>query len=178
MVRNQTKISKYLAYLLRHNPSGMKISREGFVSLEELLGKLRKRWPNLSEKDLQRLVKEDSKGRYEIKGREIRARYGHSIDVNPTLPEAKVDKLYHGTTYEASQKILEEGLKSKGRQKIHLSASIEDAVEVGKRRTSNPVVLAVNVKGARRAGIRVEKASDKVFVAHRIPSRFISKSSK
>lgn len=174
MVRDWTKISKYLAYLLRHDPAEMGVSREGFIGIRELLEKLHERWPDLSEGDLQRLVKEDPKGRYEIKAGKIRARYGHSIDVNPSLPEAEVSRLYHGTTPNASRRILEEGLKSRGRQKVHLSPSVKEAIQVGKRRTKNPVILEIDVKKARREGIRMEKASDKVFVADDIPAKFIS----
>lgn len=163
-----------MAYLLRHDPSGMEISKEGFVDLEALLGKLRDRWPNLGEEDIRRLVEEDPKGRYEIKNDKVRARYGHSLNVSPTLSEAKMDTLYHGTTSQVLDKILEEGLKPKGRQKVHLSTTIEGATQVGKRRTNNPVILEIDVKKARKIGIRVERASDKVFVADEIPPELIS----
>lgn len=173
-MENSTKISKQMAYLLRHHPSGMEISEEGFVDLDELLGHLRKRWPDLNRENLRELVERDPKGRYEIRGDKIRARYGHSIDVRPILTEAQTDKLYHGTTPDASKKILEEGLKSKGRQKVHLSKRVEDAIEVGKRRTNNPVILEVDVQAAKKEGIKVERASDKVYVAGKIPPKFIS----
>lgn len=171
---NSTKISKQMAYLLRHNPSGLKISNEGFVDLDELIKRLNERWPDLTVEEVKKIVEEDPKGRYEIRNDEIRARYGHSIDVKPSLKTAKVERLYHGTTSKASQKILNEGLKSKGRKKVHLSKHVEDAIEVGKRRTENPVILKINAASAREAGIKIEKASKKVYVAGDIPSKFIS----
>jgi len=171
---NETKISKQMAYLLRHDPSGMDVSDEGFVDLDEFLEKLRNRWGDLSREDVRRLVENDSKGRYEIKGDKIRARYGHSIDVNPTLTRAKVDTLYHGTTREAARNILRKGLKSKGRQRVHLSNDVKSARKVGKRRTDNPVILKVDVGSAREDGISFEKASDEVYVADHIPTRYIS----
>ncbi|KXB04658.1 hypothetical protein AKJ49_01840 [candidate division MSBL1 archaeon SCGC-AAA382A03] len=173
-MKDRTKASKQIAYLLRHNPVGMKISKEGFVNLNELLEKLQERWTSLSKKDIRELVETDPKGRYEIKNQKIRARYGHSINVNPTLEKAQEGTLYHGTTSKAAQKILEEGLKSKGRQKVHLSNSVEDAIEVGKRRTDDPVILEIDVGTASKAGVNIERASDKVYVSDNIPSQFIS----
>ncbi len=162
-----------MAYLLRHNPSGMEVSKEGFVDFDELLKRLRDRWSDLDREDVVEVVERDPKGRYEIREGEVRARYGHSIDVDPTLDNAQVDTLYHGTTPEAADKILEEGLKSKGRQKVHLSTSIEGAVRVGKRRADDPIILSIDVNGAREEGIRVERASDRVYVAEEIPPEFI-----
>lgn len=173
-MENRVRISREMAYLLRHDPSGMEVSEEGFADLGELLIRLQERWPELNERDVRELVEKDPKGRYEVRGGKIRACYGHSIDVNPALAEAEVDKLYHGTTPQASRKILEEGLRPKGRQKVHLSRSVEDAIEVGKRRADSPKILEVDVKEAREAGIRVERASDKVYVADDIPAEFIS----
>lgn len=174
MVENRKKVSKHMAYLLRHEPSGLDISNEGFVEVSSLLKKLRDRWPSITRENVREVVERDPKGRYEIKEGRIRARYGHSIDVQPTLNEATADVLYHGTTSRAAQKIMEEGLESRGRQKVHLSATVEDAIDVGKRRTNNPVILRVDVREAQREGIKVESASDKVFVADYIPPRFIS----
>ena len=173
-MKDKVDKSKQIAYLLRHDPSGMDISKEGFVDIKELLEKLRNRWPNIDREDIRELVEEDPKGRYEIKDDKIRARYGHSIDVDPTLTKADVKKLYHGTTSKASENILEEGLKSKGRQKVHLSTTISDAIEVGKRRTKNPVVLEINAEKAQRAGINIERASDSVYVTEEIPPEFIT----
>lgn len=164
-----------MAYLLRHNPSGMQISNEGFVDFEQLIKRLQDRWPNLSKQDVRKIVERDPKGRYEIKENKIRARYGHSINVNPTLTQARADTLYHGTTPKAAERILKEGLKTKGRQKVHLSSTIDEAIKVGKRRTNNPVILEVNIEEARENGISIERASDKVYVADEIPSKFISK---
>ncbi len=173
-MENRVKISKQMAYLLRHNPQGMEISREGFTGLDKLLDRLRERWPDLKESDIRSVVAEDPKGRYEIKGERIRARYGHSIDVQPTLDETDVDTLYHGTTKKASEEILGEGLRPKGRQKVHLSKTVESAVQVGQRRTRNPVILKIDVGKAKEEGIKVERASDEVYVTDYIPPRFIS----
>ena len=170
---NRREVSKQMAYLLRHDPSGMSMDEEGFVELEELMSKLRERWKNLTDLELRRIVEEDPKGRYEISEGRIRALYGHSVDVEPNLPEVEVDLLYHGTSPKAAERIDQEGLKSQGRRKVHLSALKEDAIEVGKRHTPEPVLLEIEADKAVDSGVTFQKASDKVYVTEFVPPEFI-----
>jgi putative RNA 2'-phosphotransferase len=149
------------------------MSHDGFVELKELLRVIQEQYREVNEIKLRRTIEEDPKGRYELQEDRVRARYGHSIDISVELPQAAVDRLYHGTTPKASRQILHEGLKQRGRQKVHLSVSIRDAIEVGKRRCKEPVVLEIDVKGARKAGVRIEKASEHVYVMDEVPARFI-----
>ncbi|MEA1905079.1 MAG: RNA 2'-phosphotransferase, partial [Candidatus Hadarchaeota archaeon] len=130
-------------------------------------------YPEVNEIELRHTIEEDPKGRYELQGDRVRTRYGHSIDISVELPQAAGDRLYHGTTQKASRRILHEGLKPRERRKVHLSASIKDAIEVGKRRCREPVVLEINVKAARKSGVRIEKASERVYVADEVPARFV-----
>ena len=170
---NRREVSKQMAYLLRHDPSGMQMDEEGFVDLDELLSRLRERWKNLTDPNLREIVEEDPKGRYEISDGRIRALYGHSVDVEPDLPEVDVDVLYHGTSPKAAERIDREGLKSQGRRKVHLSARKEDAIEVGKRHTPEPVLLEIEAAGARESGVVFQKASEKVYVTDFVPPKFI-----
>lgn len=170
---NRREVSKQMAYLLRHDPSGMSMDEEGFVDLEELLDKLRERWKNLTDPELRGIVEEDPKGRYEISDGRIRALYGHSIDVDPDLPEVEVEVLYHGTSPKAAERINREGLRSQGRRKVHLSARKEDAIEVGKQHTPEPVLLKIEAEEASESGVTFQRASDKVYVSDFVPPKFI-----
>lgn len=170
---NRIRLSKLLAYLLRHNPMGMEMSPNGFVRVEELLQRVMERYPKITEAELRSVIEADPKGRYELRDDRVRARYGHSIPISVELPSAQVKRLYHGTTPRAAQRILSEGLKPKGRQKVHLSASVEDALEVGKRRCEKPVVLEVDVEAAVKAGVRVSQAGENIYVADEIPANFV-----
>lgn len=152
---------------------GLKISHDGFVELKGLLRVVQEQYPEVNEIELRRTIEEDPKERYELQGDRVRAKYGHSMDISVELPQATVDRLYHETTPKASQRILHEGLKPGGRRKVHLSASIKDAIEVGKRRCREPVVLEINIKAARKSGVRIEKASERVYVADEVLARFI-----
>ncbi len=171
---NLVALSKYLSYLLRHNPGDLPISRDGFVPIKNILDKIQKRFPGVDEKILWKLA-EGNKSRFEIKNGRIRAIYGHTIPVEISLEiDEKVEILYHGTTKESAEKILKEGLKPRGRQKVHLSPTIEQAIKVGRRRTKNPVVLKIDAASARKHNIVFEKANELVYLSDEIPPVFIS----
>jgi len=176
-LRNETKVrvSKFMSYVLRHNPGDLKISPDGFVQLNELISLMQKRYRWLSIGYLKRIVREDEKNRFEIRGDRIRARYGHSIEVSLGYPVARVKLLYHGTSPEAAEAILEKGLTPMERRKVHLSSTVEDALEVGKRKAERPVILRIYAARARETGVTIEKATGRLFLADYIPAEFISK---
>jgi putative RNA 2'-phosphotransferase len=122
------------------------------------------------------LVEESERKRFEIVGNRIRALYGHSVPVYLRLEEDRaVEWLYHGTTAEAARQILEKGLQPMKRIWVHLSPTKDIAVQVGKRRTSTPVILVVNCIEARRAGLKFYKASDQVYLSKVVPAKYIRK---
>jgi RNA:NAD 2'-phosphotransferase (TPT1/KptA family) len=48
------------------------------------------------------------------------------------------------------------------RKRVHLSKTVEDAIEVGRRRTANPVILKIDAQKAIHEGIRIEMATDRI----------------
>jgi len=56
--------------------------------------KTRYKWSN--KEKLYSIIESDEKGRYEIKGNKIRARYGHSVDVDLDYDENTQPELYYG----------------------------------------------------------------------------------
>ena len=174
----QTKredVSKCMSYYLRHHPP-VSISKDGFVLLNELVTLVQEKY-TVDEEFIISVVETDSKGRFQIQDRKIRAVYGHSYPVTIDLPLADIDILYHGTTEKAAQNILKEGLKPKGRQKVHLSPTPDIAIEVGRRRCKNPTILQIDAKNALKDNITIKKASNLVYVADFIPPRYIKKKS-
>lgn len=170
------RISKFMALVLRHKPRefGLELDEQGFCDLRALVEVLRKRFPEVDERVVREIVKSNEKGRYEIRGGRIRARYGHSVPVALDLePVEPPDFLYHGTARRFLPSILQEGLKPMGRRFVHLSLTKEDALEVGRRRDAKPAVLLVEARRAHEAGVRFYRASDKVYLADRIPPQFL-----
>ena len=171
----KTGISKYMSYLLRHNPEDLKMDNEGFVQLDQLLSKVKMRYPVVDRKLLMSIVQESDKKRFEIMDGRIRALYGHTIDMNVNLREDKqVMALYHGTTLQAVREIIKTGLKPMKRKWVHLSPTRDVAFEVGKRRTETPVILAIDVLKARINGMKFYKATDKVYLCQYVPAKYIS----
>lgn len=173
-MKHKVRISKLMSYLLRHNPMGVSVSRDGFLEVEDFLNLIQKQYPLMDRGSIEKIVEEDEKGRYELKANRIRARYGHTINVVIGFPLADTEILYHGTSKHVAREILSDGLKPMKRKKVHLSKTIEDALRVGMRRTANPVILKIDVRKAAQEGIRIERATDSVYISDTIPKEFLS----
>lgn len=128
----KVKLSKYMSYLLRHNPENLNHDEEGFVGLDELLLKLREKY-DVNKHFIKVMVDSENRKRFEIVGNKIRALYGQSINVKVELEDNKsVEVLYHATPPESVPKVLRNGLKCMKRKCVHLSPTKEIAIEVGK----------------------------------------------
>ena len=170
----RVKVSKFVSYLLRHDPQGLAMDDQGFVDLDELVSKAKRSFPSVDGQFLRRMVEESERKRFEIVGNRIRALYGHSFPVYLRFEEdGGVEWLYHGTTSEAAGEILEKGLQPMKRLWVHLSPTEEIAVEVGRRRAGSPVILVVDTSEARKAGLKFYKASDQVYLCKFVPARYI-----
>ena len=170
------KVSRYVSYLLRHNPEDLEMEDEGFVVLDQFLSNVRRRFPTIDKKLLVEMVELSERRRFEIVGDKIRALYGHTINVHVHLKEdTQVERLYHGTTPEAAEQILEKGLQPMKRRWVHLSPNKEIAYEVGKRRTDSLALLIINVTEARNQGLRFFRVTDKVHVCKHVPAKYIKK---
>ena len=176
MDRNlKVRVSKYMSYLLRHNPENLKMDSEGFVDLDELLAKLKEKFP-VNKQLILEIVERSERKRFEIRNGKIRALYGHSIPVMLKLKEDKTVKiLYHGTTPEAAAEILKSGLKPMKRNWVHLSPTVEIARQVGLRRTSKPAILKIDAEKAKKNGIKFYKATEQVYLCKQIPPRYIKR---
>ena len=166
-------VSRYMSYVLRHNSENINMDECGFVDVDELLEKLRGRF-HIDRRFMVEIVEKSQSKRFEIIDNKIRALYGHTISVKSLLEDdTVVELLYHGTTPDAAFKILKEGLKPMKRRWVHLSPTMETAIEVGLRRTKRPIVLEIDAKSARENSLRFYKATDKVYVSDPIPARYI-----
>jgi len=168
-------LSKNLSYLLRHHPEDgdLKIDKRGFADLEAVIDSLKNTkhsWA--SREEIEELIEKSDKKRFEIVGGKIRALYGHSIDVEIKKKEEPPDELYHGTSPDSLDSIFDEGLKPMGRQYVHLSISVEEAEEVGKRHHPDPVILEIDSLRAWEDGIDFYKRGD-LFLSEDISPEYI-----
>jgi len=174
------KLSKTVAHALRHAPQNYSLilDEKGWTDVDELIKGLKNhsnRFKDVTIYDLQKVITESNKKRFEIKDGKIRATYGHSllskIKKKPTLPP---EILYHGTTSRAAKKILETALEPKGRQYVHLSSDVESAHQVGSRRTKEPTILKILAQKAYTAGVNFYKEKDEIWLSDAIPAEFIT----
>lgn len=171
-------LSKELSYALRHAPGeyGLIVDEYGWVDLEQLLTSFRQRgWATLTCSDLENMIATSVKKRHEIVGDKIRAFYGHSvankIKQKQLTPPAI---LYHGTARHYAEIILAQGLKPRQRNYVHLSADIETAIEVGRRRDSDPVILMIDSEQAFSDGVKFYLGNETIWLTDYIAPKYIN----
>ena len=72
----------------------------------------------------------------------IRATYGHSIELDLDLPTDDIpEALYFPCEAENLETLLEFGLTAGDRKHVHLSRSIQNAMEAGHVRIDRPTIL-------------------------------------
>lgn len=165
-----------MSYVLRHNPAryGLEPDRHGFVDLEAFLSVARRRYPDVSVERLTALIHEGTSSRFEVSGNRLRARYGHSIAIEPPgEPVEPPERLYHGTEPSRLEGVRAEGLKPMDRRMVHLSVTIDDAIAVARRRTLHPLVLRIAAKEAHQAGVAFYREGT-IYLATHIPPQFLS----
>lgn len=172
----QKRISKYLALILRHNPTagGIVLDSEGWADADAVLRAASQRYGPFTRADLDLLVAEDDKGRYAFSGdrTRIRASQGHSVDVDLALaPLAPPPLLYHGTKSRFLGSIRLKGLIKGRRRHVLLSGDIETAARVGERRAGDTVILLVH--SGEMSGHPFYRSANGVWLTDHVPPRFI-----
>ncbi len=173
------RLSKTISHALRHGPEvyGLELDAEGWTPVDDLLAALRTRrpvWRNLSDADLDEMMAQADKQRFEKRDGKIRAFYGHSMPDKIQKPAAQPPSvLFHGTMPEKVEIILREGLKSMNRQYVHLSSDQETAQKVGARYSRTPVILEIRAAEAHEAGIAFYPGNEDVWLADAVPPEFI-----
>lgn len=172
------RLSKFLSGALRHFPAdaGIAIGERGWTSWSALVQAASERYDWADETTVSAIVQTDPKGRFEVDGTRIRAAYGHSVDVELEPTNAPVpDVLYHGTSPDAVSSIFQEGIRPMSRQLVHLSDSVEGAIEVGSRHTADPVLLEIDAAGMLADGNRVTKRGKSVYTAEYVPPAYVER---
>lgn len=174
-------LSRIIAGALRHFPEklGLLMDGHGYVEISMLIdaiGTGRSGFTWLRPHHIQALVHTDSRGRYQIDGGMIRAKYGHSIKVDlDDLPPADADELFYPVTEEESDMVIEGGIHPVDRSKVHLSTSLKKAVEAGIVRAEHPMILRIDGIAARRDGVNIYQATEDVCVTDSIDAKYLSK---
>jgi putative RNA 2'-phosphotransferase len=174
---DQVRRSKFLAYLLRHQPEALNLDmdRAGWVRVDALLRGVQARDASWTRERLEQIVRQSEKNRFALdaSGDRIRARYGHSVAVDlgydPAVPP---DVLFHGTPAASVDAICSEGLRPMSRQQVHLSEEVAAARKVARRR-GHPVVLRIDAREMHADSFRFYRTESGVWLVDRVPPEYL-----
>lgn len=171
------RTSKFLSFVLRHNPGdiGLALDEAGWADVDELIAKAGRARRRLSRALIEEVVATSDKQRFKLSddGKRIRANQGHSTPVDLGLePTAPPERLFHGTAAHNLEPIQREGLKPGSRQHVHLSPDAETAHRVGQRH-GRPVILVVESAAMAGAGYTFFMSDNGVWLTDRVPPQFI-----
>lgn len=172
----RTHRNKTLAMWLRHKPErgGLALSKEGWVEKDAILQAFERAEIPTSRAELDEVIRLDEKARFEVQGDRVRARFGHSLELeeapHPGMPPTS---LFYGTMSRFVPRIMETGLSPMKRQFVHLSPDRKTAREVGRRRDQEPVVLEIAAHEAHAAGVKFYPRGKSIWLSDPIPARFL-----
>jgi putative RNA 2'-phosphotransferase len=171
--------SKFLSYVLRHNPGqiGLELDKNGWANVEELLHRCQVvgRAKGLNREIMDEVVATNNKKRFEYSedGKKIRARQGHSVQVDlgdePTEPP---EILFHGTPTKSVEAIKSGGLLKMSRHAVHLSKDHATAYDVGRRR-GKPVIIQVQARKMHGDGYKFYLTANGVWYTDHVPTDYL-----
>ncbi len=171
------KVSKSLSYVLRHQPDsiGVELEPAGWIEVDTLLMAFERSGRRISRSTLEHVVETNDKRRFELSGdgRRIRARQGHSVEVDLAYEAATPpDVLYHGTATRNLDSILEQGLSKGNRHHVHMSTNRRAMLAVGMRH-GRPVLLAIDAAQMREDGHEFFVTGNDVWLTDHVPPAYL-----
>lgn len=173
------RLSKFLSLVLRHKPHllGIKLDANGWVSIEDLLkaNAAHDTHVIMTLDSIKQAVATNNKKRFAISpdGLMIRASQGHSVPIELNLGDVEPPTiLYHGTVDLYMDSIKTSGLKRGHRNHVHLSADIETANKVGRRR-GKPVILEIKAKWMHNDGHKFFLSDNGVWLTDHVPTKYL-----
>ena len=179
MNKHHSEISKFLSFVLRHQPGaiGITLDLEGWVDIAALITAATGHGKQLDRDLIQEIVATSDKKRFAIStdSLRIRAVQGHSaesVDIK-YIEKLPPEILYHGTATRFIELIHNLGLRPGSRQYVHLSQGEQTALAVGARH-GKPVVLKVNAWLMHENGFKFFQAENGVWLTSSVPPLFIN----
>lgn len=178
MSKKNTDISKFLSYILRHQPEavGLSLDKDGWAVITDLILCAKKEGYILDPDIIQAIITSSDKKRFTISedGLHIRAAQGHSTQQVDIKYQEKVppDILYHGTATRFISAIRKQGLLPMSRQYVHLSPDEVTAIQVGQRH-GKPLVLKIKALIMYGQGFKFFQADNGVWLTNSVPCQYI-----
>ncbi|HJH29517.1 MAG TPA: RNA 2'-phosphotransferase [Methanosarcinaceae archaeon] len=172
----EERLGRFISGALRHFPEdvGLEMDMQGWVNLDNLCNIMESRYRWSTEERLIALIDSDVKKRYEAEGSRIRARYGHSVNVNLDYPGNEFAYLYYGVSLEEVDMLLENGITPIRQRYVHLSTSYRKANEAASVHTENPVVIEVDAETAQQNGLFFMSVNDDIVLTDEVPPEYLN----
>ena len=163
--------------VLRHQPEiiDIQLDQNGWTDVNDLIGKANKYGVRFDREILNYIVDNNSKKRFAFNetAEKIRASQGHSVQIDLGYQDqAPPQVLFHGTSEQSIQSILNEGLEKRNRQHVHLSSEVETAMNVGKRH-GHPVVFKVFAGQMYRDNFQFFISDNGVWLTEKVPAKYL-----
>ncbi|OCG18289.1 RNA 2'-phosphotransferase [Gilliamella sp. WF3-4] len=178
MNKQLDKTSKFLSYILRHQPEaiGITLDSDGWVNIVHLITQANQYGESLTRELVEQVVKTSDKKRFTISddGIKIRAAQGHSTQQVKISHAEQIppEFLYHGTATRFIDSIKKQGLISGNRHYVHLSTDENIANKVGKRH-GKPIVLKVKALQMHQQDFKFYLADNDVWLTDAVPNTFL-----
>jgi putative RNA 2'-phosphotransferase len=178
-MKDKTKrTSKFLSYVLRHNPAevDLELDENGWVSIEQLINNANTLGKDINRELIKLVVVTNDKQRFAISddGEMIRANQGHSVeielDLDASVPPAV---LLHGTAEKNLGAITSNGLSKMNRHHVHLSECDKTASAVG-RRYGKLILLEIDTIKMISDGFQFFKSENNVWLVDSVPAQYIT----
>lgn len=163
--------SKYLSYLLRHNPQEVNcdIDKYGWVDVDTLCKN-----SEFTRDLLDLIVSNDTRYEFNSDFSKIRAFHGHSVEgVVPHEECVPPVKIYHGTSKKNLESIQSDGfIRKMSRNFVHSSYDLDKAKMVGSRH-GKPVVLVIDAIRAYGDGVKFYESGDNVVLSDDLDYKYV-----
>jgi putative RNA 2'-phosphotransferase len=179
MTTPHEKTSKFLSFVLRHQPQsiGLELDAQGWAEMQALIDAANQHGRRLTPELIRDVAANCEKQRFCISddGQRIRANQGHSVKIDLALPASQPpDVLYHGTATRFMASIEKSGLIPNGRHHVHLSADVGTARNVGSRH-GVPVILKIDARRMTEDGIRFMQSQNGVWLCDAVLPTYFSR---
>lgn len=178
MTNNADTLSKFLSYILRHEPQSINLTldNEGWANIDELIRLANAAGQDVAREQILEIVASSDKKRFTLSDDEahIRAAQGHSlktvaIDFAEQQPPAT---LLHGTALKNIEAIKLKGLIAGQRQYVHLT-EISDTAKATGIRYGKPIILTIDSLIMYQDGFKFFLSDNEVWLTEHVPVKYI-----
>lgn len=169
-----------MAGILRHFPEKFDLEMDinGWVSVRELSNALaakdkRKHW--LRDRHIEAIVACDPKGRYEVRGGNVRATYAHTVEIEIDLPTDNIPELlFYPCARDEADLLLEGGIHPGNRKHVHLSKTITNAANAGAVHHTRPYIIEIDTISMVASGNTIFRAGNTVYLTENVDPQFLA----